>query len=543
MSRPIAGDPCCGGWGDYPSRVRGAWIRLCVAAAVVTTGVECGRINVEHLRPEAGAGGEVAGVEQAGGADAAVGGTAGGAQAASGTAGVSASGTGGVRGGAAGTQGGTAGTGGGSGGTGGVQGGAGGTTGGGNAGSSAGASGAGATAGSGGSMVGGFAGTSGAGAAVVGGAGGLGGLGGIGGAGNAGALAGAGGTAGATGGTAGTGGVTAGDLHVTTALDEDDAGASVADPGGTGLSLREAVGLANAASGDQSITFEPNLTITLGSGLTVTDGVDIQGDGTTVDCSPIGGGTDCITLAVASGSTGVHGLTIVEARNSAIHVTSGNDYEITDCVFSNCGIGIEIGIDVSNVRIANNVVSGSGGDGIWAGGPNPTIEGNQVYDSGGRSIYLGPNASGARLVGNLVVRGNYGVLFFNSVSGAVLRHNTLVYASMDELLIGIAQADEVTNNVFAYAGQLGIRATDAVIAYRDHNAYFANVGGDCLSCSPDAHAVTGDPLFVDVLTDDYTPGPGSPLIDAGTDRGEDRNGPAAGLFNGLGPDIGWIETP
>jgi len=209
----------------------------------------------------------------------------------------------------------------------------------------------------------------------------------------------------------------------------------------------------------------------------------------------------------------------------------------------NNGAALEVDAAVSNVRIADNIVSGSGDDGIWASGSGLVIEGNEVYDSAGRSIFLGANASGARVIGNLVVRGNYGVMFNNSVTGAIIRHNTLVYARLDELFIGIAQADEVTNNVFAYAGQLGLRATDAAIAHRDYNAYFANAGGDCSNCSPDAHAITADPLFLDIATDDYTPAPGSPLIDAGTDTGEDRNGPTTGLFNGPGPDIGWIETP
>ena len=42
---------------------------------------------------------------------------------------------------------------------------------------------------------------------------------------------------------------------VTTDIDENDGGATVANPGGQGLSLREAIALANAAPGADEIVF------------------------------------------------------------------------------------------------------------------------------------------------------------------------------------------------------------------------------------------------------------------------------------------------
>ena len=42
---------------------------------------------------------------------------------------------------------------------------------------------------------------------------------------------------------------------VTTNIDEFDTGASVGDPGGTGLSLREAIILSNESAGENTITF------------------------------------------------------------------------------------------------------------------------------------------------------------------------------------------------------------------------------------------------------------------------------------------------
>jgi Ca2+-binding RTX toxin-like protein len=69
---------------------------------------------------------------------------------------------------------------------------------------------------------------------------------------------------------------------VTTLADENDAGATVAAPGGTGLSLREALALANANPDEDTIEFAAGLlggTITLGgSQLEITTSVTIDGD-------------------------------------------------------------------------------------------------------------------------------------------------------------------------------------------------------------------------------------------------------------------------
>jgi len=360
------------------------------------------------------------------------------------------------------------------------------------------------------------------------------------GAGGAGA---AGGAAGATG-TGGSGGAAgAGDYHVTTALDESDAGATVESPGGTGLSLREALGLANAAAGVQSITFEPGLTIVLGAGLGVTDGVEIRGNGTALACAAVGGSSDCLSLAAAAGSTVIAGLTLSGARNNPIRIASGSGYEIRGCVLDANGDALEIAVAAADVTLRGCRITGSGTDGIAAMGSGITIVDSTIVDSVGRGIYLGANASGALLVGNLIVRGDRGILVGNGVSGVILRHNTLVYQTGDGLVVGSGNAAEVTNNVFAFADGYGLIATDASVDVRDYNAYYGNGDADCSGCTLDAHAVTAAPAFADAPADDFTLLDGSPLVDAGTPTGEDRNGARAGLFDGLAPDIGYWESP
>src|SRR5258708_4367972 len=68
---------------------------------------------------------------------------------------------------------------------------------------------------------------------------------------------------------------------VTTLLDENDPGATAASPGGTGLSLREAIALANANPGNDTIFFASGLsgaTIRLSSTLAIADKIAIDGD-------------------------------------------------------------------------------------------------------------------------------------------------------------------------------------------------------------------------------------------------------------------------
>ncbi|MEO1613933.1 MAG: hypothetical protein AAFU55_16485, partial [Pseudomonadota bacterium] len=67
---------------------------------------------------------------------------------------------------------------------------------------------------------------------------------------------------------------------VTTLADENDSGASVANPGGTGLSLREAVALANNAAGADTILFDQGLAGTIRLTLdeiSITDDLTING--------------------------------------------------------------------------------------------------------------------------------------------------------------------------------------------------------------------------------------------------------------------------
>jgi hypothetical protein len=346
---------------------------------------------------------------------------------------------------------------------------------------------------------------------------------------------------GPTGGAGGDGGTTQqGDLHVTTALDEDDPGATVADPGGDGLSLREALALSNAGAGDLEITFESSLVIPLDSQLEITQSVSIQGGGTTLDCSGVGSSRDCLSLAVGSGTTSLNDIVLVSARRRPIRLLSGSDYRITNCTIRDANDAVEVGADATNVLFAGNWISGSGTDGIDVFGTSVAILDNVIVDSTARGIFV--SADGTRIVGNLVIRGNRGIQVSPGFSDAIIRHNTVVYQAGDGILVDEGLPAEVTNNTVAHTGGWAIISGDSAAVTRNHNAYFDNASGICSGCTVDPNAITTDPLFSDPGLDDFTLNPASPLIDAGTDTGEDRNGSRAGLFDGTAPDIGHVEV-
>jgi len=100
---------------------------------------------------------------------------------------------------------------------------------------------------------------------------------------------------------------------VTTLSDENDAGASVAVPGGAGLSLREAVLLANSSAGADTITFATGPgTIRLTSELVVTEALTINGDlgdDGTPDILITGDANGDDTTAGATGITDIDALT------------------------------------------------------------------------------------------------------------------------------------------------------------------------------------------------------------------------------------------
>jgi hypothetical protein len=334
-------------------------------------------------------------------------------------------------------------------------------------------------------------------------------------------------------------------VRVTTAADEAQNGASPASPGGAGLSLREAIGYANATAGRQSILVPGGFAITLDSQLTSpTDpaGTDIIGDGARLDGSGSGPADDCI--GINGPDNRLFGFEIQNCNRSPLRLGAG----AARSHFSRLNIhdnALPVILSDAAVHFGPfNEVSRSGDDCVVVLGPNATLDWNHIHDCSIRGIELTGTSDGALVIGNVVSRCDPGMLLGTGANDITLVHNVLHTHRGDGLLIAPTDTGAVLqNNIFSSNDAFGMRAEDAVFASNDHNVYFANGVGTCTACSLGAGSLTVDPRYMDASADDFRLQPGSALIDAGIDTGNDVNGPVPGLFHGANPDIGARETP
>ncbi|MEM8576161.1 MAG: hypothetical protein AAGF48_16265, partial [Pseudomonadota bacterium] len=171
---------------------------------------------------------------------------------------------------------------------------------------------------------------------------------------------------------------------VTTLQDENDSGATVGSPIGTGLSLREAIALANANPDADTITFDAGLagqtiTLTLGqlaltSDMTIDGDIDgderaditVSGDDASRVFTITGADTDATlnSLAIADGFSTINGGAIYTVGSSSLTI---NDSTIRDSEAGNGGGIYNRGSDlaVNASLIAGNRATGNGG-GIYS---------------------------------------------------------------------------------------------------------------------------------------------------------------------------------
>ncbi len=363
-------------------------------------------------------------------------------------------------------------------------------------------------------------------------------MGGSAGSGDPGGSSGSGGSSGG-GGTGGSGSV--GDLIVTTNADEANAGATVAAPGGTGLSLREAITIANATAGAQTITFQNGIVVAQTSALpTIADALTISGG--VVNGAGIPNNQDC--LLIAAGPTTLDGLELYACRGRPIYVTGGNDVHISNCnVHDNSGpVQTADTAGTGTIIGPGNTIAGSTGHCTAIYNDNALVLDNRIQDCGGVVVFLSGTAANTRVIGNLLLRGTFGISMGSGATGTVMWHNTIAQNSASGVNVGQASPNDLRNNIFALNSIYGVAASDARFTQNDHNLYFGNGSGTCNPCMLGTGSLQSDPLFVNAAGDDFTLQAASPAINAGTPLGVDRNGAAAGDFNGAAPDMGYWES-
>lgn len=358
---------------------------------------------------------------------------------------------------------------------------------------------------------------------------------GAGGAGASGNESGAGGTS--TGGTSSI----FGDYHVTTGVDEADAGATVVSPGGTGLSFREALTLANATSGQQVITFEPALITVLGSILPqVSESVEVYGDGTRFDASAVSGIQECWIISAPSL---VDGIEFYGCLARPILVSAGSGTQIRNSYFHDNAQALETSSSSSGTIVGpGNTFVGGSSHAIALNGLGDELRNCQIYDPGQNGVFVGGTADNPFLVGNLIVRAAKGISLGSGVAGASIWHNTIVSSAESAIVVGQASENDLRNNVLTHSTNYGVVGGDDKFVRLDHNLYFQNSLGNCNPCTLGASSVLSDPQYVNFADDDFSLQLTSPAIDAGGDTGTDVNGGTAGLFDGAAPDIGYYEA-
>lgn len=311
-------------------------------------------------------------------------------------------------------------------------------------------------------------------------------------------------------------------LTVTTAVDENDSESPAPPHLCTGLSLREAITLANSTAGRDCIVFDGVTTLTPQTNLpalTDPDGVTIDGggavilDGSSVTANPRLG------LDLAAPGCAVRGMNLR-------FWTSGVAGVGVTALADDSTIGPDVSVESSSACI---VVGGAGSRVIGARASFCTGTGLEIAD-GASSV----------LIAQTIIHGNTRGVEVFAADGVTLRHNTIHANSNGGIVLSDNQTGLTIENNALSSNGVAIDATGVSIDLLDYNAYFGN-SSECRGCVTGAHAVYANPMYASP-PDDMGLLPGSLLIDAARDSGLDVNGDAPGLFDGAAPDIGAVES-
>lgn len=343
-----------------------------------------------------------------------------------------------------------------------------------------------------------------------------------------------------TGGSGGSGTGGSSELIVTTSSDEADSGATPSSPGGAGFSLREAIAYANLDPDHQRITFDSSgMDITLTAPLpTITESAELLGDETSLRAAGAGTSAPCLSVNASDVSIDTMWIFDCPAEPVAFLAGSGSGNLLTNCYVGNSGQPATFYGDGPTILF--NYWASSEATAIDVHASDARILANQIVDPGAAGINLRDTADGAFLLANAVIGASPGI-DVGALDGARFWHNTVVDGPGDGVNLTGATNVDFRNNVVSGANLFGVDGSNAQFTFFDYNLYFDNTSGDCSSCTLSANDLQGDPLFTSAGADDYTLQTGSPAIDSGVDLGDDRNLGGPGLWNGAGPDRGFVE--
>lgn len=182
---------------------------------------------------------------------------------------------------------------------------------------------------------------------------------------------------------------------------------------------------------------------------------------------------------------------------------------IVQCEADNNGaVGIEVEFRgaAGRTKIIGCSIHDNGDDGVFVDSRSQVLD-CYIYDNAGIGLVGDTESDG------LIIRGN--TIYGNTGGGASFAD-----------LIGC----HITNNTFVDNGGYGLDLNSASLlnAYIDFNHFHGNTSGPAFNSGAitsgnintsgiGTNNVSGDPLFADPANGDFTPGAGSPLLNAGID--------------------------
>ena len=330
-------------------------------------------------------------------------------------------------------------------------------------------------------------------------------------------------------------------IIVTTAVDENNAGATPAAPGGAGLSLREAMTYSNGRAGRDVISFMGPMTINFGAApptLTDTAGVSIVGGpGVVLDGSGAGGNSTGLRASVPMLVTylEIRGFTAAAIR------FDGVNGEVAWCHIHDGGnLGVIVFGAGATIGPGNRIVNHSG-EAVELHANTRVIDNDINQAQFGVGFYAG--SSGSQAIRNRLWGGFRGFQIALNITDLVIWHNTVHGHSSGALVTSNGNArHDVRNNIFTSTGTYGVDASAAHFANFDFNDFFG-VTTPCSCGAIGSGSSTLDPMYRSTAGADFRLLPASPVIDVGTTLATDANGPRPGNFNGTAPDMGAHEYP
>ncbi|MEM6384371.1 MAG: calcium-binding protein [Pseudomonadota bacterium] len=272
---------------------------------------------------------------------------------------------------------------------------------------------------------------------------------------------------------------------VTTVADENDSGATTGSPGGTGLSLREAISLANATTASDTITFDASLsgqTITLTQGqLELTSDMVIDGD---ID----GDDKADITLDGNDASRVFEvGLLGTDVTLNSLTLTDGQADFGGAIIVRNRAESLTI--NDSTIRGSNATVSGGG---VYVYDATLTITNSLLHTNGaaddGGAIFSNTDLSGTTTtITNTTFTNNFAGTNTNNSGGAIFNAEGLLVLQNSTVVTNLAN---VGGGVASYGGA-GARTEVSSTIIADNFA-FGSGGTSGTGVDVGTHAQTND---------------------------------------------------